>query len=72
MAEKYQELISRSMGALDAHFTVSWLLGHERADVTSICLPSVRKSDSHVRRLVFPKRPFAAGSGACAKNWGFC
>ena len=31
------------MGDLDAHFTVSRLLGHERADVTNIYLASVKK-----------------------------
>ena len=33
--------------ALDAHFEVSRLLGHERPDVTNIYLASVRKSDKH-------------------------
>ena len=46
-AEKYKELSSSGMGTLDAHFTVSRLLGHERADVTNIYLSSVRKGDSH-------------------------
>ena len=31
------------MSELDAHFAVSKLLGHERADVTNIYLASVRK-----------------------------
>ena len=31
------------MGELDAHFAVSRLLGHERADVTNIYLASVKK-----------------------------
>ena len=41
-AEKYQELVNGGMGDLDAHFTVSRLLGHERADVTNIYLTSVK------------------------------
>ena len=41
-AEKYQELVNGGMGDLDAHFTVSRLLGHERADVTNIYLASVK------------------------------
>ena len=41
-AEKYQELVAGGMGDLDAHFTVSRLLGHERADVTNIYLASVK------------------------------
>ena len=40
-AEKYKELMDKGMGALDAHFTVSRLLGHERADVTNIYLASL-------------------------------
>lgn len=43
-AEKYQELVASGMSALDAHFAVSRLLGHERADVTNIYLASVKKS----------------------------
>ena len=31
------------MSAIDAHYAVSHLLGHERADVTDIYLASVRK-----------------------------
>ena len=31
------------MGALDAHFAVSRLLGHERADVTDIYLASLKE-----------------------------
>lgn len=42
-AEKYKELTERGMGELDAHFAVSRLLGHERADVTNIYLASVKK-----------------------------
>jgi integrase len=41
-AEKYQELVNGGMSGLDAHFAVSRLLGHERADVTNIYLASVR------------------------------
>lgn len=46
-AEKYRELIDGGRSALDAHFEVSRLLGHERPDVTNIYLASVRKSDAH-------------------------
>ena len=42
-AEKYQQFLETGMSALDAHFAVSRLLGHERADVTNIYLASVRK-----------------------------
>ena len=45
--EKYRELTSSGMGALDAHFAVSRLLGHERPDVTNIYLASVRKGEDH-------------------------
>ena len=41
-AEKYQELVNGGMSELDAHFEVSRLLGHERADVTNIYLASVK------------------------------
>lgn len=41
-ADTYSRLISKGMSALDAHFEVSRLLGHERADVTNIYLASVR------------------------------
>lgn len=40
-AEKYMELIQHGTSALDAHFEVSRLLGHERADVTDIYLASL-------------------------------
>ena len=40
-AEKYRQLIDSGRSALDAHFEVSRLLGHERADVTDIYLASV-------------------------------
>ena len=42
-AEKYREFIESGMPELDAHFAVSRLLGHERADVTNIYLASVKK-----------------------------
>ena len=42
-AEKYQALVNGGMSALDAHFAVSRLLGHERSDVTNIYLASVKK-----------------------------
>lgn len=41
-ADTYTRLVSGGMSALDAHFAVSRLLGHERADVTNIYLASVR------------------------------
>ena len=44
-AEKYSQLIAGGISELDAHLTVSRLLGHERADVTNIYLASVRKSN---------------------------
>jgi len=37
------------MGDLDAHFAVSRLLGHERADVTNIYLASVKKEVKNKR-----------------------
>ena len=40
-AEKYMELLQHGTSALDAHFEVSRLLGHERADVTNIYLASL-------------------------------
>ena len=43
--EKYRELVANGMPELDAHFTVSRLLGHERADVTNIYLASLKKED---------------------------
>lgn len=42
-AETYKKLVEGGMSELDAHFAVSRLLGHERADVTNIYLASVRK-----------------------------
>ena len=44
-AEKYSQLIDEGVSELDAHLTVSRLLGHERADVTNIYLASVKKSN---------------------------
>ena len=41
------ELIQNGTNALDAHFEVSRLLGHERADVTNIYLASLPKEDRH-------------------------
>lgn len=41
-AEKYTSLVDGGMTPLDAHFTVSRLLGHERLDVTDIYLASVK------------------------------
>lgn len=46
-AEKYRKLIDGGMGNLDAHFAVSRLLGHERADVTDIYLASLPKEGRH-------------------------
>ena len=46
-AEKYKELTGSGMSALDAHFAVSRLLGHERADVTNIYLASLPKGERH-------------------------
>ena len=46
-AEKYRELTDGGMSALDAHFAVSRLLGHERADVTSIYLAALPKGECH-------------------------
>lgn len=40
-AETYKELVEGGMGELDAHFAVSRLLGHERADVTDVYLASL-------------------------------
>lgn len=47
MRQKYRELIDSGRSALDAHFEVSRLLGHERPDVTNIYLASVRKGERH-------------------------
>lgn len=41
-AETYQELVNGSTNELEAHFMVSRLLGHERADVTNVYLASVK------------------------------
>ena len=40
--EKYTALVDGGMTPLDAHFSVSRLLGHERPDVTNIYLASVK------------------------------
>ena len=42
-AVKYHILTENGMSALDAHYEVSRLLGHERPDVTNIYLASVKK-----------------------------
>lgn len=42
-AEQYTKLAKSGMSAIDAHYAVSRLLGHERADVTNIYLAPVRK-----------------------------
>ena len=39
----HTKLTEDGMSAIDAHYAVSRLLGHERADVTNIYLASVRK-----------------------------
>ena len=41
--EKYRQLIADGISELDAHLTVSRLLGHERAYVTNIYLASTKK-----------------------------
>ena len=46
-AEKYQELIKGGTNALEAHFAVSRLLGHERADVTNVYLASVKGGNNN-------------------------
>ena len=45
-AEKYRQLIADGISELDAHLTVSRLLGHERADVTDIYLTSLNNFNS--------------------------
>ena len=45
-AEKYRELTGSGRSALDAHFAVSRLLGHERADVSNIYLASLPKESA--------------------------
>ena len=42
-AEQYTRLRESGMSVIDAHYAVSRLLGHERADITNIYLASVRK-----------------------------
>ncbi|SCI41159.1 Uncharacterised protein [uncultured Blautia sp.] len=44
--KKYWELTGSGMSALDAHFAVSQLSGHEWADMTNIYLASVRKGSA--------------------------
>ena len=43
-AEKYRQLIADGISELDAHLTVSRLLGHERADVTNIYLAAIKNA----------------------------
>ena len=45
-AVKYHILTENGMSALDAHYEVSRLLGHERPDVTDIYLASVKKKEA--------------------------
>ena len=45
--DKYRQLTDGGKSALDAHFEVSRLLGHERADVTDIYLASLGKEDRY-------------------------
>lgn len=45
-AVKYHVLTENGANPLDAHFTVSRLLGHERANVTNIYLASVKKKEA--------------------------
>ena len=49
-AAKYHILTENGMAPLAAHFEVSRLLGHERADVTDIYLASAGKSHSSVSK----------------------
>ncbi len=47
-ARTYQELLARGVSPLNATLRVSQLLGHERAEVTNIYLPSEKKDgDAH-------------------------
>lgn len=46
-ADKYKEFVGSGMSPLDAHCTVSQLLGHERPDVTRIYLASLRQGAFH-------------------------
>ena len=41
-AERYRQQIADGISELDAHLTVSRLMGHERADVTNIYLASIK------------------------------
>ena len=51
-AKKYRQLIADGVSELDAHLTVSRLLGHERADVTNIYLASIPKTETAKNRTV--------------------
>ena len=44
-AEKYRLSLADGFSELDAHLTVSRLLGHERADITNIYLASLKEND---------------------------
>ena len=46
-AVKYHVLTENGMSPMEAHFTVSRLLGHERADVTDVYLASAKKEARH-------------------------
>ena len=54
-AEKYRQLITDGVSELDAHFTVSQLLGHERSEVTNIYLASISEHDQPILKI--KKRP---------------
>lgn len=45
--EKYKSLLEMGMSEINAHLTVSRLLGHERPDVTDIYLASLKKEEAH-------------------------
>ena len=46
-AEKYKQFMDCGKSPLDAHFAVSRLLGHERPDVTTVYLASLREEERH-------------------------
>ena len=50
-AEKYRQLITDGVSELDAHFTVSQLLGHERSEVTNIYLASISEHDQPILKI---------------------
>ena len=45
-AEKYRRLLAAGTTELDAHYTVSRLLGHERPDVTNVYLASLKEKEA--------------------------